>query len=309
MEFLTIEFIMVMFAALRGATPILAVVLGETLTQRSGIINLGVEGQMLFGAMIGFAVTFNTGSPWLGVLTACIAGLILSSLHALLVLYFKANQIASGVAVLILGSGLSAFYGIPYVGKKINSLGNLADTWVAQLPIIGNSLSAITPTTLLILLLIPIASLFLFKTQIGLIWRSVGESSSTTRNLGVNPIKYQLAAILVGGALSGLAGAALSIDYTSSWVEGMTSGRGLVAVGLVIVARWNPWLSLPAAMLFGISETLNLKLQSWGIDISPYLLGTLPYLLPLLVLILSYRKLKSSGGGMPQGLSAVFKNS
>lgn len=308
MESLLLESITLLFAALRSATPVLAVVLGETLTQRSGVINLGVEGQMLFGAMVGFAVASITHDPWLGLMAACGAGMVLSLVHAVLVLGFGANQIASGVAVLILGGGLSAFYGIPYVGEKIDSLGNLSHTFLNEIPLLGSFLGQVTPTVIITLISIPFISLFLFRTKLGLCWRSTGESIDITRNLGHNPIKYQFLAILFGGLMSGFGGAALSVDYTSNWVENMTAGRGLVAVGLVIVARWNPWYALPAALLFGASEALNLKLQSWGVTISPYLLATLPYLIPLTVLMISYRGLKSSGGGIPAGLREVFQN-
>jgi simple sugar transport system permease protein len=307
MELITTEILALFFAALRSATPVLAVVLGEIMTQRSGIINLGVEGQMLVGAMTGFAVTATTGDPWLGVLAACGAGMLLSLVHAVLVLGCQANQIASGVAVMILGGGLSAFYGIPYVGEKINSFGSFKGSAVTDLPVIGEFLVALTSTILITLVSIPLISVFLYRTIAGLHWRSVGESAGITRNLGHSPVPYQFAAIVFGGLMSGFAGAALAVDYTSNWVEYMTSGRGLVAVGLVIVARWNPWYALPAALLFGVSESLNLRLQSWGVDISPYLLATLPYLIPLVVLMLSFRGLKAGGGGMPKGLKAVFQ--
>lgn len=309
MELILTEILTVLFAALRSATPVLAVVLGETLTQRSGVINLGVEGQMLLGAMTGFGVTVVTGDPWLGVLAACAAGVLLSTVHAVLVLGCGANQIASGVAVMILGGGLSAYYGIPFVGEKINTFGSFGGSAAGQLPVIGPFLGAMTPTVLITLVCVPVISIFLFRTRPGLHWRSVGESPDITRNLGHNPRHFQLAAILFGGFMSGFAGAALAVDYTANWVEGMTAGRGLVAVGLVIVARWNPWYALPAALLFGASEALNLRLQSWGLNVSPYLLATLPYLIPLGVLVLSYKSLKSSGGGMPMGLRAVFKSS
>jgi len=309
MELIITEILTVLFAALRSATPVLAVVLGETLTQRSGVINLGVEGQMLLGAMTGFAVTVVTGDPWLGVMAACLAGMALSSVHAVLVLGCGANQIASGVAVMILGGGLSAYYGIPYVGERINSLGNFSGSLPAQIPLLGPFFGAMTPTVLLILICVPVFAIFLYRTRVGLLWRSVGESPEITRNQGHNPVWYQLAAILFGGFMSGFAGAALAVDYTANWVEGMTAGRGLVAVGLVIVARWNPWYALPAALLFGASEALNLRLQSWGVNVSPYLLATLPYLIPLAVLVVSYRSLRSTGGGMPAGLKAVFRSS
>lgn len=300
------ELSVILIIAIRSSSPVLAVVLGETLGQRAGVINLGVEGQMLVGAFVGVAATFHTGSPVLGIAIACVAAMVLSSVHAILVLGFRANQIASGIAVLMLGTGISAFYGIPYVGQRIERLPRLGQTALADWPWVGPLLSPFSPTVLLILLLVPLLAVLLFRTRFGLRWRAVGESAEIARNLGQNPVRMKLVAILTGGFLSGLGGAALSVDYTANWVEGMTNGQGLLAVGLVIVARWNPAFALPAALLFGFAQAMNLRMQSWGVDVSSYLLSTLPYVLPLLVLMLSYRSLRAGKGGMPQGLKAVF---
>ena len=309
MEMLWTELGIMFVIALRSASPLLAVVIGETLTQRAGVINLGVEGQMLLGALTGVAVTFHTASPVMGLLAGCMAGLSLSLLHAWLVLGFKANQIASGIAVLMLGSGISAFYGIPYVGQRIERFESLKTSWLTDIPLLGPVVSPFSPTVLITVLLIPVAGVLLYRTRWGLRWRAAGESPEISRNLGENPRRYQLIAICLGGLLSGFGGAALSVDYTANWVEGMTNGQGLLAVGLVIVARWNPWLTLPAALLFGAAQAMNLRLQSWGVDISSYLLATLPYVLPLAVMALSYRSLRHTGGGMPEGLKAVFARS
>ncbi|MCG2634676.1 MAG: ABC transporter permease [Gammaproteobacteria bacterium] len=291
-------------AALRSSTPVLLVVLGETLTQRVGVINLGVEGQMLVGAITGFAVTLASGSPTLGLLAGMFAATLLSAVHALLSLYFGANQIASGLAVLILGAGLSAFYGIPYVGEKISGFGSMAGV-----PLLGPLLGQLSVSVLIALLLTPLIGVWLYTTRTGLAWRAVGESTESARAMGINPLLIQWLGVLVGGLLSGLAGAALSVDYTSNWIENISSGRGLVAVGLVIVARWNPYLALPAALLYGGSEALYLRMQTWGVGVSPYLLSTLPYVIPLSVLVVTSGRLRQRGGGMPEGLKAVFKGS
>ncbi len=306
MNIIWAELTLILVIALRSATPLLAVVIGETLSQRSGVINLGVEGQMLVGALTGVVATLHTGSPTMGLLAGCAAGLTLSLLHAVLVLGFRANQIASGIAVLMLGTGVSAFYGIPYVGQRIERFDGIEATWLADIPLLGNLLAPFTPTVLLTICIVPLAAIFLYRTRQGLRWQAAGESPEISRNLGHSPRPYQLAGICLGGVLSGFGGAALSVDYTGNWVEGMTNGQGLLAVGLVIVARWNPWLTLPAALLFGVSQALNLRMQSWGVDISSYLLATLPYVLPMIVMALSYRSLKRTNGGMPQGLKIVF---
>ena len=292
--------------ALLTATPVWLATLGETLTQRSGVINLGVEGQMLVGAAAGFAATYLSGNPWLGLLVGALAGMALSCLHALLCLFLGVNQIASGLAVLFLGNGLSSFYGTSLVDKQIAGFHSLAHSTVAQWPVVGQFVSELTPTVYLALALWLVCAVLIFRTQAGLIWRASGESADALRMLGKSPARWRLAGILVGGLFTGLAGAALSVDYTRTWVEQMTAGRGLLAVGLVIVARWNPWLALPVALIYGLAEALALRLQSLGVDVSPYLLGTLPYLVPLIVLLLSYGASRRRGA-MPEELSGVFR--
>lgn len=297
MQSVMMESVDILGASLRSSTPVMLVVLGETLTQRVGVINLGVEGEMLVGALAGFAITHATGSPWMGLLGAMVMGSLLSVVHGILSLGFRANQIASGIAVFILGSGLSAFYGIPYVGQKIQGFASFPD-----IPLIGQ----LSPTVLMALVLVPLVGIWLFHTRTGLAWRAVGESAESARAMGVNPLRVQWQGILVGGLFAGLAGGSLSVDYTSNWIEGMTAGRGLVAVGLVIVARWNPYWALPAALLYGGSEAMSLRLQTYGVEISPYLLSTLPYVVPLLVLMVTSYRLREHGGGLPEGLKAVF---
>ncbi len=292
--------------ALLTATPVLLAMLGETLTERAGVVNLGVEGQMLVGAAAGFAATHATGNPWVGLAVGAVAGVALSSVHALLCLGLGVNQIASGLAILFLGNGLSSFYGTSLVGQQIEGFHSLRHGWLADLPVVGGFFSQLTPTVYLALVLVVVCSVFLYRTQWGLVWRSAGESADALRMLGTHPVPLRVVATMVGGAFTGLAGAALSVDYTRTWVEQMTAGRGLLAVGLVIVARWNPWLALPVALIYGLSEAVSLRLQSMGSDISPYLLGTLPYVVPLIVLLLSYRA-SQRGTSMPQELAGVFR--
>ncbi len=293
-------------SSLRSSTPILLAILGETLTQRVGIINLGVEGQMLVGALAGFAATLSFGNPWIGLLVGALAGVVMSSLHAGLCVGLKANQIASGIAVLILGMGLTSFYGIPYVGQKIHGFHHLLSAHWQTVPILGTFVSQLTPTVIIGLIATPLVGIWLYRTRTGLIWRSVGESVQVARATGINPAFVQVQGVLIGGFFSGFAGAAMSVDYTRDWVENMTGGRGLVAVGLVIVARWNPFLALPAALLFGGSEAFYLRLQTAGVAVSPYLLATIPYVVTLLVLLVSYY-LANKEGGAPQGLTAIFR--
>ncbi|MGA7802958.1 MAG: ABC transporter permease [Gammaproteobacteria bacterium] len=292
--------------ALQNATPVLFAMLGETVSERAGVINLGLEGQMLVGAATGFAVTYWTGSPALGLLAGAGAGALLSLVHVLLSQGFGANQIASGLAVLFLGSGLSAYYGTSLVDKQISGFSQGFQHWLGHVPVLGDLLGSLTPTVYLALVLTPVVGVWMYRTRSGLKWRAVGESAEAARMMGVNPLLVRVQAIIVGGLFSGLGGAALAVDYTQTWIENMTAGRGLLAVGLVIVARWNPFWALPAALLYGGSEALALNLQSQGVQISPYLLSLLPYVIPMLVLAGSYRAARQ-GRGMPRELSAVFK--
>ena len=277
-------------SALRSAAPLLLVLLGECLTQRVGRINLGVEGQMLMGAVAGYGVTAMSGEPWLGMAAGAAAGALLSTVYALLTVAARADQFASGLAVLMLGFGVSAYVGSGLVGLRIEGF--------------ATGVGGITPTLWLAVGLVPVVALWLYGTRTGLVWRAVGESPAAARAAGITPWRVIVAGIAIGGVFSGLGGAALSVDHTRSWAEGMTAGRGLIAVGLVIVARWNPWLTLPAALLFGLAEALSLRLQAGGSAVPAHLLHTLPYVASLVVFVVTCARLR--GGGGPEALRAVF---
>lgn len=271
-------------ATIRAATPLLWALLGETFGQRAGIVNLGTEGQMLVGAAVGFGVTDSSGSPWLGLVAAALAGSALSSLHALLCLRFRANQFASGLSVWMIGFGLSSYLGGKLVGQSIEGFRELGTT---RAGVLVPALAHLTPTSLLSFAATFGMGAFLYRTRPGLALRAVGESRSAAAAAGIRVNLVQTLAILCGGVCSGIGGAVLSIDYTQTWAEGMSQGRGLVAVGLVIVARWNPYWALPAALLFGAAEALVLRLQSAGSEASAHLLHMLPYATALFVLIVS----------------------
>ncbi|MET0540999.1 MAG: ABC transporter permease [Variovorax sp.] len=278
-------------SSIRAATPLLFVLLGECLTQRVGRINLGVEGQMLVGAASGYGVAAATGNPWLGLLAGAAAGTALSLVYALLTVPVRANQFAAGLAVWMLGFGLSAYAGAGLVGQRVEGFEPLA--------------GGMTPTMVLALLLVPVIGLWLYTTRSGLAWRAVGESPAVARAAGVRPAMVITMGIVAGGVLSGLGGAALSVDYTRTWAEGMSGGRGLVAVGLVIVARWNPWWTLPAALLFGGAEALSLRMQAAHSAIPAHLLHTLPYLASLAVFAIACLRLRDSGA--PAALKDVLQ--
>lgn len=277
-------------SALRSAAPLLLVLLGECLTQRVGRINLGVEGQMLVGAVAGYGITAISGEPWLGMAAGSVAGGVLSLVYAGLTVAAEADVFASGLAVWMLGYGASAYFGSGLVGLRIGGF--------------STGFAGLTPTTWLALALVPVIALWLNRTRTGLVWRAVGESPAAARAAGITPWKVIVAGIAVGGLLSGLGGAALSVDHTRTWAEGMTAGRGFIAVGLVIVARWNPWLALPAAFLFGLAEAFSLRLQADGSAVPAHLLHTLPYVVSLAVFAVTCAR--SKGGGGPEALRAAF---
>lgn len=291
-------------ATLRSATPLLLATLGETLTQRVGIINLGVEGQMLVGACTGFGVAAATGDPMAGLAAGALAGLVLSAIHAGLCLGCGADQIGSGIAVWTIGLGLTSYFGRSFVGGRVAGLPALAAADGA--PSFGTAMLAqLTPSVPAALLLIALAGAWLYRTRTGLNWRTVGESFEVARAIGLKPRLVQLQGILLGGLLSGAAGTVLSVDYTHTWANDMTKGRGFVAVGLVIVARWNPFLVLPIVLLFGLCEAATLRLQAMGVAVSPYLIACLPYTISLLcVVVVSLRERRL--GGMPGELRSVF---
>jgi ABC-type uncharacterized transport system permease subunit len=273
----------------------------EIMAERAGVVNIGIEGQMLAGAAAGFGVSVLTGNPWLGLLVGAVAGAGLSFIHGILCLVCRANQTVSGIAVMAIGVGCSSYFGTPFVGRRIDGFAPLS---LPGVPAAAALLRSISPTMVLGIMAPVAAGAFLYMTRWGLRWRAVGESPAAARVLGINPALYKWTAILVAGFLVGAGGAALSVDYAKGWSDGMTAGRGLVALGLVALTRWNPWLTTPVAMIFGAAESLSLSVQSHGIGVSPYLLSLFPYLTPLVVLALHARFGRRSSQ-MPASLAAV----
>ena len=277
----------VLAGAVLSGTSLLYATLGETLVERAGIVNLGLEGILLIGASVGFSVTAITGNAWFGLAAAASAGCLANLLFGWLVVTRKANQLASGLAMMFFGFGVSALVGAPHVGAVIAGLPKWRPSWL-------NGLAWVQSTTLfnydlLTWLAIPVAVLvwwLLFRTRWGLGVRAVGESPGAAFASGRDPATFQYQALSVGGVLGGLAGAHLSLSLTMTWAEYMTAGRGFIAIALVIFSKWNPLRAIVGALLFGGAEALQLQLQARGSLISPFLLDMTPYLLTLLVLLL-----------------------
>lgn len=275
----------VISSAIFSGTSLLYTTLGEVIDERAGIVNLGLEGVLLVSASSGFAVTSLSGSPYIGILVAVFAGGLMNMILGYLVISRKANQLASGLALMFCGFGLSALIGKSFVAVKINSLPRILLPGLEGLPRLYTSLFKFDP---LIYLVIPVAVLvwwLLFRTRWGLGVRAVGENADIAYASGRNPhlIRYQ--ALFVGGMLAGLGAAHLSIAYAMNWTEYMTAGRGFIAVALVIFSKWHPLRAIIGALIFSTAVAFQLLLQSSGVQISPFLLDTIPYLLTLIVLI------------------------
>lgn len=294
----------VLTGAIGAGTSVLYAALGEVISERAGVINLGVEGTMLVGASVGFAVTHQTENAFIGVLAAMIAGGLFNLIFAYLVITRGANQLASGLTLGFLGIGLSALIGKPYVGQMIQGLSKWPVPMLADLPVLGRVLFR---HDVLIYAVVPVALLLswlLIRTRWGLSLRTVGEDKTVAYAAGLQPTRLQYQAVVIGGILAGLGGAHLSLGYTGVWTEQMTAGRGFIAVALVIFAAWSPLRAVWGALLFGGALAFQLQLQARGAPISPFLLDMLPYLLTLSVL-LGLRK--RPGYTMPAGLSTVFE--
>jgi general nucleoside transport system permease protein len=272
----------VLAGSILSGTSLLYATLGELIGERAGIVNLGLEGIMLIGAATAFAATAGTGSPYAGLLAAALAGTAANLIFAYLVIGRRANQLASGLSLMFFGFGLSALIGRPFVGALITGLPRL------RLPGFDGPGGRLLSWDILVWLAVPAAVItwgLLFRTRWGLGLRAVGESPAVAYAAGYRPALLQYQALALAGMLGGIAGAHLSIALTLTWAEGMTAGRGFIAIALVIFARWNPLWAIAGALLFGGAEALQLQLQAAGADVSPFLMNMIPYLLTLLVLI------------------------
>ncbi|HEY9826453.1 MAG TPA: ABC transporter permease [Stenomitos sp.] len=271
---------------MRGGTPFLFVSLGECLTEKSGKINLGLEGTLLSGAMSAYAISYLTQSPWLGVLAAGGAGMVLGFIHAWLTQQPKVNDVAVGIAMIIFGSGLAFFLGKPFIQPAAPQLPTLAlGSWSSNTAI--QEALKISPLFILGVALAPILTWFFKSTRWGLVVRAVGDSPDAARAMGISIPKVRMLAIMTGSFLAGIGGASLSLYYPGIWSERISSGQGLMAVALVIFARWQPLQCLYASFLFGGAQALGPALQSVGITQGYYLFNAAPYVLTLLIMIVT----------------------
>ncbi len=293
--------IAVLAGAIRVSTPFLFVSLGECLTEKSGRINLGLEGTLVMGAMSGYGVAYLSGSPWLGVLAAGCAGILFGFAHGVICSLPKVNDIAVGIALMLFGIGLAFFLGKPFIKPQAPGLPSIDLGWWSDIPQLRSALQI----NALFFIGVAIAPLMLWalrNTRWGLIVRTVGDSADAARALGYSVPGVRIAATAIGGFLGGVGGSFLSLYYPGSWNENLSSGQGVTAVALVIFARWNPMLCFAASLLFGGAAALGPALQSVGITEGYYLFNAAPYILTLLIMIVTCTP-KRSLAGAPGELS------
>jgi general nucleoside transport system permease protein len=300
------EFALLIAAALLAGTPLALAGLGLLINERAGVLNLGAEGMMLVAAVAGFAVALGTGSDVLAFGAGALAGALLAACFGVLVIWLNTNQYATGLAFSLFGYGFSAFVGIAYVGKKLGERTAFDVPLLADIPLLGPALFKQHPMVYIAMLLALAAVWFLDRSRAGLVLRAVGESPEAAHALGYRVRWIRLAAVMVGGALCGLAGAFLSVVYAPLWVEGLVAGRGWIALALTTFATWRPARVLLGAYLFGGVTMLQFALQGQGVEIASQLLAMLPYIATIVVLALISRNAAFIRINMPASLGKPF---
>jgi len=311
-------------AVVRAATVFILAGLGEVISERAGVLNLGVEGMMLVGALGGFATTVVTGNYWLGFLVGSGLGVLMALIHAFLCITLKSNQVISGVMLTLLGTGLTTFFGQAWVENSISGFPQVSIPLLVEIPIIGPAFFQSTATDFLAILLIPVSWYFLFRTNLGLETISVGEDPEMADTMGVNVFRRRYLAVLLGGAFAGAAGAHLSLSFSQLWVPGMTAGRGWIAVALVIFAQWRPSRIFVGAYLFGLLDAFQLRSQSLELTLGagapladvlnpvlnfvfhPTIMATYPYLATIAVLSYTVAKTKTDQLAVPSALLQAY---
>lgn len=296
----------VLYAMVRTGTPLLIVALGEMVCEKSGVLNLGQEGMMLMGAVAGFIATLLTGNIFFGFMLAIIAGILMSQLFAVIALGLSANQVATGLALTIFGTGLSAFIGSDFVGKPIDGLNTIAIPVLSDIPVIGKMLFAQDLIVYLSFGLFAAVYWFFRSSRTGLIVKAVGENPDAANAIGLPVMRTRYLAVAFGGAMAGLAGGYLSLAYTPLWAENMTAGRGWIALALVVFASWRAERVLLGAYLFGLASILHLVAQGLGFAVSPNLLAMLPYVATVFVLVMLSRNQSRSKLFAPVSLGKPF---
>ncbi|MFN3547261.1 MAG: ABC transporter permease [Mesorhizobium sp.] len=307
-----------------AATPLLLAAIGELVVERSGVLNLGVEGMMLMGAVVAFGTALATGNAWIGIVAGALAGMAFSLLFGVLALTLVTNQVATGLALTLLGIGLSGMIGVAFVGQPGVKLEAISIPGLSELPLVGRLFFGQDPMFYISIGLTAGVMWFLFRTRAGLTLRSVGDSHASAHALGIRVIAIRYLAVMFGGACAGLAGAQLSLVYTTQWIENMTAGRGWIALALVVFASWRPWRVLAGAYLFGAITIAQLHIQATNLadlaglpgplfwfagavkSIPSQFLSALPYLATVVVLVLISRNRRLTMMNTPASLGRPF---
>lgn len=299
------DIITILYAAIASGTIILYATIGEIITERSGILNLGVEGIMLMGAFFGFYLAYTTESLLLAIIGAAVIGGLMGLLHAFMTITLQANQVVSGLALTMFGSGASAFFGINMVGKTLKtSFEVIPIPLLNKIPVLGEVLFNHNILVYCAFIL-PLIVWFVFnRTKWGLALRSSGEEPLSSEIMGIKVIKVRYIATIVGGVFIGISGAYLSVAYSRLWVEGMTAGKGWITIALVIFANWNPLIAYGGAYLFGGLTQLGLNLQKFNIPFPIILLKSIPYVFTLLFLL--FISLKGKRSNLPKALGESY---
>jgi ABC-type uncharacterized transport system permease subunit len=283
----------ILTVTIQAGTSLVFATIGEILTERSGILNLGLEGIMIMGAVTGFAAVYHSGSLLVAVLVAMLVGAFLAAIHAFLTITFRTDQVVTGLALTLFGTGLASFLGQrlgpggkPLVGEVGPKFTKVAIPLLSRIPFVGEALFKQDLLVYAMYVLVPLVAYFIYKTRPGLHLRSVGENPATADAMGINVTRTRYVYTIVGGMLIGLGGAHLSLAYTPGWTENLTGGRGWIAIALVIFATWDPWRAVVGAILFGGVNAIQFRLQAAGTTIPAAFLGMLPYVFTIVVLVL-----------------------
>jgi len=297
----------ILAAAVRSGTPILYATLGEILTEKSGVLNLGLEGIMLMGAFTGFAVSMYTGNPWIAIAVSFLVGMIVTSIHGFLCITMGANQVVSGLALTMAGTGASSLLGRNYIGETISGFSKIHLPFLSDIPFLGPILFDHDPLVYISYFLVLFMCFFLSFTKSGLYLRAVGDSPRSADSVGINVARTRYLYTLIGGGIVAIGGAYMSVAYTKMWGDLMTAGRGWIAVALVIFAIWHPMRAAFGAYLFGGVEAFQLRLQAAGTTIPTPLLMMLPYILTITVLlVIAIREGKGLLFDAPSSLGQPF---
>jgi simple sugar transport system permease protein len=299
-------FIPAMLTIITAATPLLFAALGEMVTEKSGVLNLGVEGMMVMGAIMGFISVHSSGSVTIAILTSILAGAFMAAIFALFVLKFHASQVPTGLALTIFGIGLSALLGQGMIGIAYEGIPKISIPLLSSIPVVGTLFFQQDCLVYMSIIMVIAIHYFLNKTRAGLILRAVGDSHDAAHAMGYSVVKIRFMAILFGGAMAGLGGAYLSLAYSPLWVEQMTAGRGWIALALVVFACWRTGRVLFGAYLFGGISILQLHAQALGIGVPSQVMSMLPYLATIIVLVIISRDVAKIKLNAPASLGRPF---